>query len=129
MKWQPHYATGDAQIDEQHKTLFASSDQFRETLEAGEGRATYDLFLEFLTAYAEAHFDSEEGCMLAHKCPVAAQNKHEHGLFLKMIEKENDRFAEQGFNVAAAEATLNMIDRWLDSHICRIDVQLRDVAR
>lgn len=116
-------------IDTQHKTLFATSEQFRETLDAGEGSKTYDLFLEFLTTYAEVHFDIEEGCMLAFKCPVAAKNKHEHGLFLMLIEKESARFAEHGFDRAAAEATLDLIDKWLDSHICRIDVQLRDAAR
>lgn len=127
MKWQPHYATGHPEIDQQHKTLFESSDQFRQTLEAGEGEKTYDLFLEFLAAYADAHFSIEERCMMAYKCPVAGRNKHEHGLFLKHVQKEQTRFAAEGFTRASAKAMLDMVDGWLDSHICRIDIRLREV--
>lgn len=128
MKWQPHYATGHPEIDQQHMMLFESSDQFRQTLEAGEGRKTYDLFLEFLAAYAEAHFSVEERCMMANKCPVAEQNKHEHSLFLKLVQKEQARFATDGFTRASAEAMLDMVDGWLDSHIGRVDIMLRDAT-
>lgn len=127
MKWRPQFATGDAQIDEQHKALFAASEEFRETLEAGEGDKTYDLFLEFLKAYCEMHFSVEEECMFAHKCPVAAQNKHEHKLFLKLVETENARFRAHGFDAARAVEMLDKVDHWLESHICRVDVRLKDV--
>ncbi len=127
MQWRPQFATGDAQIDEQHKMLFTTSDQFRETLEAGEGERTYDLFLDFLTAYCEMHFSVEETCMFAHKCPVAKQNTQEHGLFMRMVEKENARFRTDGFDATIAAKLLDRIDRWLESHICRIDVRLREV--
>ena len=127
MQWRPEFATGDPKIDEQHKMLFTTSDQFRHTLEAGEGEKTYDLFLDFLTAYCEMHFSVEEECMFAHKCPVAQQNTQEHGLFLRLVEKENARFREDGFDADRATRLLDTIDRWLESHICRIDVRLRDV--
>jgi hemerythrin-like metal-binding protein len=129
MKWQTHHATGHRQIDEQHKTLLAASEQFREALEEGKGSRTYDLFLEFLAAYGEAHFSVEESCMLAHGCPAVMQSEHEHGLFRTPIEKEKLRFAKQGFDAASALAMLNIIDTWLDSHICQIDVRLRKALR
>jgi len=127
MKWQPEFATGDARIDEQHKMLFTASEQFRYTLEAGEGQKTYDLFLDFLTTYCEMHFSVEESCMFAHKCPIAGENKREHGLFLRLVEKENVRFREDGFDAAKATKLVDTIDRWLESHICRIDARLREV--
>ena len=127
MKWEPRFATGDAKIDEQHKMLFTTSDQFRQTLEAGEGQKTYDLFLDFLTAYCEMHFSVEENCMFAHKCPVATQNKHEHGLFLRLVEKETTRFREEGFDAGFATRLVDRIDSWMESHICRIDTRLKEV--
>ncbi|MGR3321651.1 MAG: bacteriohemerythrin [Pseudooceanicola sp.] len=127
MKWQPHYATGDKLVDDQHKTLFSASDQFRDTLESGGGEKTYDLFLQFLTTYAEAHFSVEERCMLEHRCPVAECNKHEHTQFFKVLRRENERFAEEGYSRSRAMAMVDWLDRWLDSHICRIDIRLRDV--
>ncbi len=126
MKWQPIYATGLPAIDEQHKTLFASSEQFRETMEAGEGIKTYDLFLEFLRAYAKAHFTYEDECMLARRCPIAARNRREHAGFLQMVDEETRRYDRDGFDRTQAYALLDRVDGWLVSHIGRIDVQLRD---
>jgi hemerythrin len=125
MKWQPRYATGFPEIDKQHKTLFDASDQFRQTLQAGEGDKTYDLFLDFLSAYAQAHFANEERCMMAHLCPVAERNKHEHTGFLKLVANETARFDAEGFLSERAMHLLDMVDRWLSSHICRIDIQLK----
>lgn len=127
MKWEPRFATGDAKIDDQHKMLFTASEQFRHTLEAGEGKKTYDLFLDFLTGYCEMHFAAEENCMFMHKCPVATQNKHEHGLFLRLVDKENTRFRDEGFDATLATKLLDTLDHWLESHICRIDTRLSEV--
>lgn len=125
MRWRPEYSTGDDLIDEQHRTLFESSESFRDALDAGEGSATYDLFLEFLVAFAEAHFSIEEECMAARHCAVAARNKREHCAFQKVLESENERFAANGFDRRRAYVIVNLLDRWLASHICRIDVQLK----
>ncbi|WP_127901389.1 bacteriohemerythrin [Solirhodobacter olei] len=128
MKWRPEYATGLASIDEQHKTLFASTDSFREALNAGEGAGVYDLFLQFLSAYAEAHFGLEDECMHIRKCPVAARNKVEHAAFLTLLDREAIRYRSAGFSPETAGALLDKVEGWLTSHICRIDIQLRDHA-
>ncbi len=127
MKWTEAYATGSEQVDEQHKTLFLMSDQYREALEDGHGESTFDLFIEFLSTYAKVHFSFEEECMLAHLCPIANLNKQEHCAFSKFIKKEEERFLRDGFDRKHALALVNAIDRWLDSHIGRVDVQLKTV--
>ncbi|OIQ74938.1 bacteriohemerythrin [mine drainage metagenome] len=127
MKWNESYATGNKEVDEQHKMLFLTSDRFRETLEYGFGEKTYDLFLQFLSAYAEQHFAFEEECMFIHSCPSAKQNKEEHCLFLKVIQKEVAIFEKIGFEKQRAFALLDKVDKWLGSHIARIDVQLKTV--
>jgi len=126
MKWKEKYATGSKKIDDQHKLMFAYSEDFREVLDEGLGEKTYDLFLETLRVYAEAHFNYEEGCMLAYKCPVACRNKKEHANFSKIVEKETARYQRRGFERKKARELLDMIDRWLDEHICKVDVQLKD---
>ncbi len=127
MKWTKAYATGNDEVDEQHKTLFLMSDQYREALEAGQGESTYDVFLEFLSTYSKSHFSFEEECMLAHVCPVAALNKTEHCAFTKAVDKEVERFRRDGFDRSVASNLVNAIDRWLESHIGRVDVQLKSV--
>lgn len=126
MKWKEAYATGVPELDEQHKALFAFSEEFREVLENGFGAKTYDLFIEFLAAYADAHFSYEEECMLAHLCPVADRNRKEHSGFRALVAQEQEAYRAKGFERQRALALLAVIDKWLDSHICRIDVQLRD---
>jgi len=126
MKWKEEYATGDAEIDRQHQTLFAYVDDFRRVLQEGCTADTYRDVLEFLKVYSEAHFGFEEDCMHAHKCPAACKNKEEHSLFLQVVRKEIEDFETNGFSVEKALGLMNIIDNWLDSHICRVDIQLRD---
>ncbi len=128
MQWKEDYATGVPEIDEQHRSLFAFSEEFREVLENGFGEKTYDLFLEFLKSYAEAHFNFEEKCMMARSCPVADRNRAEHATFTSMIAQEMSDFAAHGFDRQRALDLTDKIDQWLDSHICRIDIQLKDSA-
>lgn len=126
MKWKPAYATGNKNIDDQHKTIFASSEEFRDVLELGCSAETYQGFLEFLAMYIKTHFGYEEECMYAHACPIACQNKEEHTLFMKVVEKEEHAFLQKGYDPQRALNLLDKIDSWLDSHIGRIDIQLKD---
>jgi hemerythrin-like metal-binding protein len=126
LKWKEEYATGDAEIDRQHKTLFAFVEEFRDVLEKGCSSETYKEALAFLKIYSEAHFGFEEECMLAHKCPATCKNKKEHSLFLNVVKKETEYFEAHGFSTEKALRLMDIIDNWLDSHICRVDVQLKD---
>ncbi len=126
MKWQQKYSTGNETIDAQHKTLFSYAEEFREVLEKGCSAETYEGFLEFLNIYCEAHFGFEEACMLTRHCEVACENKAEHEVFLKFINAEISHFEQHGFVPHKAVELLDEIERWLESHVCRIDVQLKD---
>ncbi len=126
MKWNDSYTTGIKNIDDQHKTIFASSEDFREVLEHGCSAGTYQGFLEFLNMYIETHFGYEEKCMHAHKCPIACLNKKEHTLFMKVVKNEEDAFQQTGYDPQRAFELLDTIDNWLGSHIARIDVQLKN---
>ncbi len=125
MKWKEEYSTGNVEIDNQHKTLFAYSEDFREVLENGCRSETYEGFLEFLTMYTSMHFGFEEECMFANKCPFGEKNKNEHAVFIKIIKREIEAFQKDGFVPSRASKLLDVIDAWLDSHIGRIDVQLK----
>lgn len=46
MKWHPRDATGLEEIHQQHKMLFETADQVRQTLADGAGNRTCDLFTE-----------------------------------------------------------------------------------
>lgn len=128
MKWKEDYATGIKEIDEQHRSLFEMTDTFRDELDKGAGARFFESFLEFLSTFIRIHFGYEENCMLACQCPFAEQNKAEHEAFVKVIEKEAAAYQRDGYDDERARALLDRIERWLDSHICRVDIQLRDCA-
>jgi len=128
MEWKEEYATGIDEIDRQHKTLFDNTADFREVVTEGFGENSYQGFLEFIMAYAEAHFSFEEECMLASQCPATACNKAEHRLFLEYFRKEEEAYRQHGYNPRRTLELLDFIENWLDSHICRIDSQLRETT-
>lgn len=124
MKWREEFRVGEAQVDEQHKALFAFTDSYGEALRMGGGEKIYDLFLDYLVEYTRAHFDYEGGCMRACNCPIADRNAAEHAAFLTEVERRVALRKSRPFDRQTALGLLEFVENWLVSHICRIDVQL-----
>ncbi|MBK6494267.1 MAG: hemerythrin domain-containing protein [Gemmatimonadetes bacterium] len=93
MKWSEAFATGVSRIDDQHKMLFAMAADFRDALDESRGERVYAGLLESLELYVVSHFSYEEGCMARFVCPVAADNKVAHAIFVGMLEEFNVRYA------------------------------------
>ena len=132
--WKEEYRTGFTSIDDQHKDLFKHIND----LEVMINSQAVDLYkLEatfvFLEAYCNTHFEREENCMFKHKCSVAEINKAAHEKFrqeLLVFQKDfslhrRDRAAA----VEVAKKVLEMSSGWITSHICKIDVELRNVNK
>ena len=125
MKWSEALSTGVALLDEQHKTLFRMSDDYREALAAGKGARVYKVMLDSLYVYARSHFGSEEQCMHRSHCPAAAANADAHGRFLAVLAEYRQRYAVSGYREDEAARLVDFIDGWLAGHIGGIDVQLK----
>ena len=125
MKWKEEYATGIQRIDEQHKMIFKMAEDFRSALDAGFGESAYGILLEFLSTYCTRHFNFEGQCMEKYRCPVAEKNREEHSMFLVTLQEYTRRYVTNGYLAADARELVDTVDRWLDEHICRIDVHLR----
>ena len=125
MKWSEDYATGIEQIDEDHKTIFKMSEDFRIALDEGMGGSVYAVLLDALHMYCRGHFGYEEQCMHEHQCPVAQKNKDAHAGFLKTMTGFQQRYTENGFDPVDARRLIDTIDSWLANHICRIDIHLK----
>ncbi len=126
MKWSDEYATGNEQIDGQHRMIFKMAEDFRSALDEGTGERVYDVMLESLSVYVRTHFGYEEECMDKFACPVAEGNKKAHEKFVLVLSRFQERFAEHGFDRADARDLVDTVDRWLVDHICRIDVRLKE---
>lgn len=127
MKWKPHHMVADKVADERYNTLSTASQQFREALSANEWRQTYDLFLDFLIMYVDAHISIEDDRARVHECPNAALNRHELERLLSLVRKENARFCRHGFDAKSATRLLDELDGWLEGHIRRVDSHVREM--
>lgn len=128
MEWSERFATGHTQIDTQHKLIFQLAGDFRSALDEGRGKAVYGSLLDSLDLYVRMHFSVEEGCMHRAHCPVAKENKEAHLGFMSWLKTFREDFTEHGYHESQARRLVNTIDNWLVSHICRIDVKLRESA-
>ena len=105
------------------------SEDFRSALDTGAGENVYAALLEFLTGYCRGHFDFEERCMEKYSCPAAEKNREEHVKFLATLAEYTRRYVTNGYSAADARELVDTLDRWLDEHICRIDIHLRKCAQ
>lgn len=126
MEWSSRFATGIEHIDDQHRMLFRMVADFRLSLDDQRGERTYGLLLGLLGDYARAHFDFEERCMERYRCPVAGQNRLAHEGFLRMLGDFRTRYESGGYRADDAHELVDALNRWLENHICRIDVQLME---
>jgi hemerythrin len=128
MKWTEDYATGIPHIDEQHRQIFATADDFRIALEEGGGEKSYPLVLEFLYRYVRAHFGYEDRCMTEYHCPAAQLNREAHAVFTKSLEGYRERYASAGYQPEDARELMDYLERWFIGHIGTIDVTLREFS-
>ncbi len=129
MKWDDKYAIGIQRVDKQHRMIFRAAEDFRDALDGGSGERTYAIFLNFLDDYCEKHFKTEEQYMEENHCPVAQKNKDEHSIFLVTIHDYQQRLKDCGYMDSSARELLNLIDQWINDHICQIDIQLKDYVK
>jgi hemerythrin len=128
MKWIEAYATGVRRIDEHHQMIFRTAEDFRAALDEAEGEKTYSVLLKFLELYCRGHFGFEERCMDQYHCPAAHKNAKAHVGFMEVLLGYRERYEAGSYNAAEARALVDAVDGWLDGHICRIDVQLKDAV-
>ncbi len=126
MKWKDEFATGVERVDRQHKMLFRVADDYREAIEQRRGESSYRPLLDFLEDYSKSHFRFEERCMVERRCPVAHKNKAAHDVFLTVLRDFQQRYSTNGFRIEDAHELVDTVDDWLASHICRIDVHLKN---
>ena len=129
-RWDPAYATGFGEIDEQHRVLVALINRFAEHAE-GRPNLRESSAAEALTSlgeYAELHFASEE--RLAQSAGVDSGTRTAHADLHRGFRIGVDQMRQEG---AAPAQVLQFLVHWLAHHILHADHSLareiRDVQR
>lgn len=81
----PDLETGNAQIDREHKELFARVNRLMEACSAGRGRTEAGPAMEFLRSYVATHFRHEEALQQDSKYPNYVPHKKFHDEYEKKL--------------------------------------------
>lgn len=127
--WTKDFETGSPELDQQHRLLIDNINLLAEQLHATnptkEELAFAIHLVDYLEAYANIHFTTEERCMESHRCPVHAQNRQEHSQFRGFI-RDYKRLCEiQGFNPELLRNLHHVMRSWICDHILKVDTQLK----
>jgi len=125
IQWDDKYATGNDEIDSQHKQIFAYLDDLEEHMKTGATQKWVENFMASLAIYTRTHFCYEEICMRQAKCPVAAQNKEQHGKLLSAFTDSFEQFKREGVSDELLVKLQKFLTSWLVNHIMKIDVHLQ----
>jgi hemerythrin len=129
INWTKDYETGSAKLDQQHRVLIDNINLLEEQLHTTnptrqEVEFTVHL-IDYLEAYADTHFKTEENCMESHRCPAHALNQEEHERFRGFIHDYKRQCQIEGFKVELLRKLHAKMREWVHEHILRVDTQLR----
>jgi hemerythrin len=127
--WDDSMSTGVAMIDEQHKMLFQSFNDFSEALSQITAREAAGEVLDFLQFYAVWHFQEEEKEMERFQCPAAEANKRAHAEFIRIFNQFYDQWQTGIMTSELAVSSYEQLEKWLVDHVMGIDTQLRASLR
>lgn len=125
IKWDDKYATGNVEIDNQHKQIFAYLADLEDHMETGATQKWVASFMNTLGIYTRTHFCYEEVCMRQVKCPIAATNKSQHGKLLEAFGDAMTRFESEGVSDDFLESLKAFLTNWLVNHIMKTDMHIK----
>lgn len=118
LQWSDALASGSAEIDNQHKELFARVNGLLAAFEKGStDRQEISKIVAYLTDYVVFHFGTEEKHMDRFKYSSAPQHKAQHAQFVKVFTKLKDRLLMEGINEQLGQETKDLVVDWLVNHI------------
>ena len=121
--WTNDLATGNVQIDNEHKQLIKAADELLEACSQGKGRQEIGRAVEFLSNYTKTHFAHEEQLQVKFKFPDYIVHKNWHIDFMKEIEGVAEKMKAEGATIGLVAAVNNKISQLL-RHIRTDDLKL-----
>ena len=129
IEWKANLATGNEEIDNQHKELFSRFNRLLEACSRGKGKGEVGNLLSFLGDYVKSHFATEERLQVQHDYPGYRDHKRMHDDFIGSLKKIQDEFNAEGAGIAVVIQTNKMIVDWLVKHISGTDKELASFLR
>ena len=124
LQWKEKHSVGIAEIDAQHKQLFAMMNELNEAMATEKAKDVLEAILERLVNYTATHFITEERLMKEHG--FVGHGSH-HLIHEQLAAKVREFQADyrQG-RVAMSIDVMHFLMEWLDQHILGTDMEYRD---
>lgn len=124
LKWTQALATGDSEIDRQHKELFVRLDQFYKALTENKSAQEIEKVVSFLSDYVVEHFGYEEATMTKMGYKGLEAHKKQHEIFKNNFSAICEDYKINGLNpLLMIRIKTDVID-WLIDHIKKVDKAL-----
>ena len=117
--WNDSFSVNVSEIDLQHKKLVNLLNELSDAMKLGKGNDKVGNILNELTAYAVAHFKTEEKYFVMYKFPEADSHIEEHTDFVQKVTDFKKEF-ENGTRSLTVEV-LDFLCDWLQKHIMGSD--------
>jgi len=122
--WSDDLATGNSLIDAQHKELIGAINALIEACGSGQGRASLDRTMSFLSDYTAKHFADEERLQQQYKYPGYIDHVKLHDAFKAQVKALAKDLSEQGPTIVLVGKVNTAIGGWLLAHIKREDTKV-----
>lgn len=120
MSWNERPATGHAEIDGQHRVIFALIDRVEASEFTPDIRNGIQVVLD-LIKYVVQHFGSEEELMTIHAYPGRDEHRRSHAQLSAHVVKLRASIAAGNFDAGELRLFLN---GWINLHIGDEDMRL-----
>lgn len=136
LEWIDDLALGDYSIDNHTKEFLRKSNEFIDAKNVGNGEERIDGYLNYLTEYAQKHFEAQEEMMKRINYPSIDDHISEHRMFVRSVAKllkkrlllrresvPSDEYDERGID-GVINDTADLIRDWYHSHLLGTDKRL-----
>ncbi len=126
IRWTEDLATGVAQIDEQHKELFARAEKVMAACREGQPKTEVSPLFESLKGYVVTNFNNEERLQQQYGYPELQRHRAAHRRFVAEFTELRRILETEGPTLPFMFEVKRAVASWLANHIGAAD---RDVAR
>jgi len=120
--WTPEYATGNAQVDAQHKNLFAMVNELHEAIVGGKHKDVLGPTLEKLAKYTVEHFSHEQKLMLEKGYPGYTAHKAKHDDLTKQALDIINKY--KSGEITLPLTISRFLNDWISHHINEEDKKM-----
>jgi hemerythrin len=124
IEWTPEYSVGVAEIDEQHKKMFATVNNLYDAIHAKGTTELLRKFIQEMVDYADYHFSTEEKYFEKFKYHEKDEHIKTHNVYRERVLKYVKEFEEN--KEFLSFEILDFLEDWWLGHIAKVDKRYMD---